>query len=140
MPSLRALSRFHERSDHIFILNFRGGHRFEALASIIQMLIYILQMVVEPYPVRVLAADLRILSVFKRSRSGIFHPHVVAGEALRSSSNSMSFTYTLPCKETDVDLNAAHNIELTDVVIEFLQLVHRRTVIQRVPIQRVQLL
>ena len=104
------------------------------------MPIYILQMVVEPYPVRVLDADLRILSVFKRSRSGMFHPHVVAGEALRSSSNSMSFTYTLPCKETDVDLNAAHNIELADVVIEFLQLVHRRTVIQRVPIQRVQLL
>ena len=41
--------------------------------------------VVEPYPVRVLAAGCPILTIFRRSRMGLFHPCVVAGKALRVS-------------------------------------------------------
>ena len=41
------------------------------------------RMVVEPYPLRVLAADCPIYVIFKHSRIGLFHPYVVAYITLR---------------------------------------------------------
>ena len=42
-------------------------------------------LVVEPYPIRVLAADCPIIIVFELSRLVIFHTYVVVYDALRGS-------------------------------------------------------
>ena len=42
-------------------------------------------LVVEPYPIRVLAADCPIIIVFELSRLVVFHTYVVVYDALRGS-------------------------------------------------------
>ena len=52
-------------------------------------------MVVEPYPVRVLAADFPILVIFKLSHLCIFHHYVVVYKTLRESQQFKGIHYIL---------------------------------------------
>ncbi|ASV41624.1 hypothetical protein [Vibrio phage JSF2] len=71
-------------SDHILtfrLLLFPVSIAYTVLYSL--PLKCVLSMISEHFPFRDSAADCPILLIFKHSRSGLFHPHVVAQKAIR---------------------------------------------------------
>lgn len=74
-------------------------------------------MVVEPFPIRDLAADYPIYIIFKHSHLGVFHPYVVANIALGTSSNSKGYTINLSKYS---GLSIMRNFNITLLVISLI--------------------